>query len=316
MTRLLLSLFFSLCAIASAQTAGIGVFPPPANGSDGINQLTGDVTAGPGSGSQPSTISPNAVKYSMLKQSSANAWLTWPGDGSLGAGNCSTAQAPGEYWYSSFTVTLGNTCSTSGVGPLIIRATGVCTIAGTLSNNATNNSGSAEWGGSGGGGGFGAANGTAGGSITYGTITTMRAGGAAGTSGNPGGTGGTTSTAQQSVLLSGASMGWLRGGSGGGAGGSSGGVGGNGGGTIVLVCGSINFTGTISANGGNGVNGGSNTGGGGGGGGGIVITATPTYAANTGTLSVTSGSGGLIGTGTSTAGGAGGAGWTKQITIQ
>ena len=56
----------------------------------------------------------------------APAWARWLGDGSEGAGNCSTTLS-GEHWYSSFTVSGGNTCSINNSVGVTIRSTGACT---------------------------------------------------------------------------------------------------------------------------------------------------------------------------------------------
>ena len=246
------------------------------------------------------------------------AWMRFVGDGSGGAGNCSGTLVVGEYWYSSFTVANGNTCTAAGTnsGGLTIRSTGACTIAGTLSAAGIVASAQAgDWGGSGGGGGFGAAAGVAGVGTVYNNTTflTAPAGGASG--GAAGSVGGTLAVPRQTQLL-GAGNSFTRGGSQGGAGGSSGGGAGAGGGVITLICASINFTGTLNASGGNGGVGGANSGGGGGGGGGVAILATPTWTANSGSINVAGGAGGASGTGTSGAGGSGGAGWSKALTIQ
>src|SRR4051812_19568270 len=49
------------------QVANWVVLPTPAGGS-GLNQLTGDVTAGPGTGSQAATIATNAVSNAKAAQ--------------------------------------------------------------------------------------------------------------------------------------------------------------------------------------------------------------------------------------------------------
>jgi len=94
---------------------------------------------------------------------------------------------------------------------------------------------------------------------------------------------------------------------------ASGGGGGGGGGEAVVLCVSLNNTGTISANGGNGGNGGAegtNDGGGGGGGGGIVYVLYKALV-NLGTLSA---AGGTYGTGDYN-GAAGSAGTAKAVAI-
>lgn len=52
--------------------------------SDTINQLTGDVTAGPGSGSQVATIPNNTVTYAKMQDISAASRLLGRGDSSSG----------------------------------------------------------------------------------------------------------------------------------------------------------------------------------------------------------------------------------------
>jgi len=256
-------------------------------------------------------------KAAAASTTTAPGWLSWPGDGSLGASNCSGSLGIGEYYYSSFTVSLGNTCTVNGsnVGGAIIRVTGACSILGTLTiagyvSSATGG----DWGATGGGGGFGAVNGTAAPATLF-NSSTVSVGGTAGTSGVSGGGGNAVAVNRQSLFI-GEGTAFPRGGGPGGAGGSSGGAAGAGGGTIVLVCGSFDYTGgTITAAGSNGGAGGANTGGGGGGGGGVLILAAKTITVGGGSLVVTGGSGGAIGTGTSTAGGGGQNGWTKSIVI-
>src|SRR6185437_6097257 len=98
------------------------------------------------------------------------SWLLWQGDGSGGAFSCTsgTCAMRGENWYNSVNIAAGATAFLSAPGsgtlfegPLTIRSTGTCTIAGTLSASpnasATGISGNAFGGGSGGGGGGGTA---------------------------------------------------------------------------------------------------------------------------------------------------------------
>lgn len=64
-------------------------------GVDGINQLTGDVTAGPGNGSQVAIIAPNAVTTGKLAAGAAsNAKLADMPDGTIKANIAGTAAAP------------------------------------------------------------------------------------------------------------------------------------------------------------------------------------------------------------------------------
>lgn len=105
-------------------------------------------------------------------------------------------------------------------------------------------------------------------------------------------------------------------GAGGGEGGNSnvatGGDGGRGGGALIIECGgNWNFSGVISAKGGNGIAGGGGGGAGGGGGGGAggsIAVIYNTLVANTGVYLINGGNGGNGGTSTSRYGGGGGAG--------
>lgn len=261
----------------------------------------------------------------------APGWAHYLCDGSESDPNpAGTVNIQGVHCYPTLTVTNGNTLnvtftpSTSGAatdkpnGTFVAYVQGACTIGGTIQANAlTPNNINGYGGASGGGGGFGAANGTAGqnSDLPGGTgAAPIAAGGTGGTSGNTGSAGTTPSTSGIRDVLLGPPQ-WANcGGAAGGAGGSSGGAAGLGGGCIYLICGSVNFTGTLSATGGAGGAGGSNTGGGGGGGGGVVVLAGRTVT-NSGTITLTGGNGGAIGTGTSTAGGAGGTGWSKVFTL-
>ncbi len=62
-------------SIASPDTTISGYTPP---GGSGINQLTGDVTAGPGSGSQAATIGANKVTFAKFQQVGAGKLLGNP----------------------------------------------------------------------------------------------------------------------------------------------------------------------------------------------------------------------------------------------
>lgn len=152
---------------------------------------------------------------------------------------------------------------------------------------------------------YGAIGGGAGGNGGVGQATA----GSAGAAGNLGGIGGQGTSGNRAG--GGGGSGFGGGGGGGGAGTTSGtgGQGGRGGGVILIICGFLTGTGTISANGNNGSAGGASNGGsGGGGGGGAVVVGyhqvdgagSPTVQANGGT--------GPAGTGTGTKGGNGGAG--------
>ncbi len=260
-------------------------------------------------------------------------WLLWQGDGSQGAFSCTsgTCYALGDNSYSSVTVSSGATLAAHYYAgpnlsyttmPLIIRSTGTCTIAGTISaspntssDGLTNNS---FGGGSGGGGGGGTAAGSSGNSGNTGS-SGGSAGAASGGAGGNGGTGNYWTELQRTISSQGVSLSnflnkaW--GGAAGGAGGSSGGAGGAGGGVVILDCQSIDFTGTIDVSGAPGGNAtANNTGAGGGGGGGFVIMRSQNLT-NNGTINVSGGAGGSCGSYTGCgAGGAGADGWSEVFT--
>jgi|SRR5579864_4660545 len=252
-------------------------------------------------------------------------WLRFLGDGSGLDFTCPTTTCTlgDEHWYSSFTVAAGQTVVTTGAnGPIIIRATGTCTIAGTLSDSPNSGAGvtitgGGDFGGSGGGGGGGSAAGSGGFSTLADANLTINAGGSGGSPGSVGGTGTAPTVEQYHLLLGGGSF-WPVGGSMGGQGGNNGGAGGTGGGPIILVCNTIDFTGTIDVSGGPGVAApASNTGGGGGGGAGYVILSATSYTTTTGTFNVSGGAGGGCGSNSGCgAGGNGGNGWHIALTIQ
>jgi hypothetical protein len=252
-------------------------------------------------------------------------WLRFLGDGTAGAYSCTsgTCVLGDERWFSSFNVSAGATLVTTGQnGPIVIRSTGTCTVAGTMSDSPNSGAGvtitgAGDFGGGGGGGGGGAAAGKAGLTTVGDAGVPINAGGAAGAaSGGNGGNGGGSGTAQYHLLLSSGTF-WPVGGSMGGAGGSSGGAGGWGGGPIVLVCNTIDFTGTIDVSGGpGGASPGNNSGAGGGGGAGYVILSAVNYTANTGTINTTGGAGGSCNSNSGCgAGGNGGNGWSVAWTI-
>jgi hypothetical protein len=226
----------------------------------------------------------------------APAWLRHLGDGNEGAYTCTsgTCNLYGEHWYSSLSVSSGATLAVNGGNDLLIlRVTGACTVAGTISG--ATDSQSAYFGGAGGGGGGGSSAGGAGGGATWNALA-VAAGGTAGTAA-AGGIGDSAfaeygGPAASNTLLSAGSF-WPLGGNHGGAGGNSGPAGGNGGSGLILVCGSINFTGTINASGVAGApSTANNMGASGGGGGGYAILATPAYTANTGELNAAGAPGG------------------------
>jgi len=87
----------------------------------GINQLTGDVTAGPGTGSQVATISNNAVTYAKMQDISAASRL-------LGRGSAAGAGDPQEITLGSGLTMTGTTLAASGSG-------GTVTHTGNLTAN-------------------------------------------------------------------------------------------------------------------------------------------------------------------------------------
>lgn len=261
--------------------------------------------------------------------STVPGWLQYLGDGSDGALNVTSGSTNlnGEHWYSSVNISSGATVAlNTGEPGLIIRSTGACTIAGTLSVSANTGGGgvttTSNYGGGGGGGGGGTAAGAAGSSAGL-----FGGGGTAGVS--SGGTGGTASAPAANgyrIAISGFGMNFSSnlasgtlvayGGAPGGTGGTGAAVGGKGGNAVVLICASLVFTGTIDASGQAGGNSAANNnGGGGGGGGGFIIVRSPSVTTNTGTINVAGGTGGTCGAFTGCGvGGAGGAGWSKVFT--
>ena len=253
--------------------------------------------------------------------------LAYLGDGSDGAYVCTPGPTclvanGGEYWYTDFTVAVGQTVTYSPAVsgyPNIIRATGTCTIAGTLTvgPNQTN---AGNYGGGGGAGGGGTLIGAVGGR----SLALPNNGGTAGNAGGGAGGNGTgidvhfqRMIATNTLFMTSdqtQSSHWAIGGAIGGAGGSAGPAGNYGAGALVLACNSINFTGTINAIGLVGRDStGNNVGASGGGGGGIVILRAPTLT-NTGTINLGGGAGGscLAFTGCGV-GGTGGAGWSYVL---
>jgi len=164
----------------------------------------------------------------------------------------------------------------------------------------------------GGSGGAGASAGTSPGSAGTngaGNIFTAGAGGggAASTSGSTGGSAGTAVNSYSTRFFKVVNLIVGGGGGGGGTGSGTGGTGGRGGGAFYLECkGTLNFTGTINANGANGGNG-TNAAGGGGGGGGSVVILYNSLTANSGTINTSKGTGGTTST-TNVGGGGGGGG--------
>jgi hypothetical protein len=252
------------------------------------------------------------------------AWLRYLGDGSGGDYSCPSGQCilGDEHWYSSFTVALGATVvTTGGNGPIVIRSTGACTIAGTVSDSPNSGAGvtitaSGDFGGTGGGGGGGGGAGSPGFSTLADANLVINTGGSAGAAGAAGGNGVSPGIAQYRLLLGGGTF-WPVGGSQGGPGGSNGGAGGYGGGPIIFVCNTIDLTGTIDVSGGpGGGSPGANAGAGGGGGGGYVILSATTIN-KAGTINTTGGPSGSCNSNPGCGpGGSGGNGWDAELTIQ
>lgn len=78
-------------------------------GGGGITQLTGDVTAGPGTGSVAATIPPNTVTYAKMQDVSAASRL-------IGRGSAAGAGDPQEITLGSGLTMTGTTLSSSGGG--------------------------------------------------------------------------------------------------------------------------------------------------------------------------------------------------------
>jgi hypothetical protein len=260
-------------------------------------------------------------------------WLAWLGDGSEGAYSCTsgTCVLGGEHWFSSFTVASSATVVNTTINsPVIIRSTGACTVNGTISNSVNTAGGkginfNGDFGGAGGGGGGGAVGALVEGQNGLGTVgiggLPIDNGGPGGGAGAAGGVGQSVDRGQFHMILSSGTF-WPVGGSAGGQGGCNGhgkcgGNGGAGGGPVILICSSLNFTGTIDASGAPGAPAPINfTGGGGGGGGGYVIFSTLSYVANTGAINVSGGAGGSCNTTGCAVGAAGGSGFDYFETIQ
>jgi hypothetical protein len=269
------------------------------------------------------------ITMSAQAQRNSPAWLQYLGNDSGGSYSCNsgTCVLGDERWFSSFTVSRGAVVvSTANNGPFIIRSTGTCSVAGTISNSVNTAHGggvfnSGDFGGGGGGGGGGKIGGQAGlNGVGDGNIEIVAAGNG-GAPGQRGGTGESPSALQYRSLIAGGTF-WAVGGATGGRGGgngsgAAGGVGGTGGGPVIIVCETIDFTGTIDASGGAGAAApANNTGAGGGGGGGYVVLAAEDFVANSGTIKTGGGAGGGCGSHTGCGpGGAGGNGWHYSITI-
>jgi len=261
---------------------------------------------------------------SLHAQTSATPpWLKWLGNGTNSYTCSGTCNLGEELWYTNFTVSPGATVQNpSGNGPIIIRATGTCSIQGTISNSALGAnfgiSGKGDFGGGGGGGGGGNAAGTVGSTTQVIPAIPLVSGGPPGAAGGGNARNAASTTINEwQQFISGGSD-WPGGGGAGGQGGSNGGVGGNGGGPVILICNTIHFTGIIDVRGAAGGNSpGNNQGAGGGGGGGYVLMAAISFTAQTGTTLVTGGAGGTCAGHTNCGtGGSGGTGWAKYVTIQ
>ena len=299
----------SLQGVATISSQGVAT--AQATGTTSISATQGSIT-----GSTTLTVNPSMT---------AAPWLEFLGDGSDGDYTCSsgTCSLGGEHWFSSFDVPSGSTIVPTGPStPLVIRSTGPCTIAGLISASPNSGAGATitgngDFGGGGGGGGGGSAAGQGGFATLADGNLVINNGGAAGSSGGgAGGTGGISILSEYRTLLVGGTF-FPVGGGAGGQGGSGGGAGGNGGGAVILVCNSINFTGTIDVSGGAGAaSPSSNTGAGGGGGAGYVIFSALTYPTMSGTINTSGGTGGSCNAnGGCGAGGNGASGWSVTLTI-
>jgi hypothetical protein len=251
-------------------------------------------------------------------------WLYWQGDGTSSF-SCLSGTCPitGENWYTNFTVAAGATVTNaSSNSAIVIRATGTCTVNGTISNSVNSGSfgtsGDGDFGGGGGGGGGGTGAGSWGETTQVIPNIPLVNGGIGGNAGGGAAGSGRSTTINQYQMFMSVGSDWPSGGGAGGQGGSNGAAGGNGGGPVILVCDIIDFTGTIDVSGAPGGNAaGNNTGAGGGGGGGYAVLAAPTFVANTGTIRVIGGPGGSCGGFTNCgAGGGGGTGWSYSIRVE
>src|SRR5205807_9188176 len=121
MNRLKLTFAFAaLLVVASvidlgAQSSNTTTPQTVVNGTTGTTQAVGD----------------NSTKLATTayvdQNQNAPAWARWLGDGSEGAGNCSGTLTAGEHWYTTFTVSGGNTCTVTANFAAVARATGACT---------------------------------------------------------------------------------------------------------------------------------------------------------------------------------------------
>ena len=260
----------------------------------------------------------------------APVWLHYFCDGSEPDPNGSTS-VQGMHCYQNLTVPSGATLtvtaknSTSGtpqnvpIGALMAFVSGACSIAGTINAAAiitSNGNGGGAGGGGGGGSTIAGSNGADSDVFGSASVTRVAAGAFGGAIGQSGGNGTSPQPSSQKAIWSKAlTLGSLGGSFGGKGGGNSSTNGGGGGGGVMLVCGSISFTGSINASGANGFAGSGGIGGGGGGGGGVVLLASPNYLADSRAIVVSGGVGGLGGSGAGN-GGNGGNGWFKEFSLQ
>jgi hypothetical protein len=238
----------------------------------------------------------------QAQTTSTPAWLTFVGDGSSGSYSCTSGKCilGDEHWYTSFNVSAGATVVTTGQnGPIIIRATGTCTIAGLVSDSPNSGAGititgNGDFGGGGGGGGGGSSGGNMGKmGVGDGNIPIVNSGSGGNGGGGNGGNGNGSVINQYRTLIASGSYWPVGGGAGGQGGGPNGAQGGTGGGPIIFVCHNIDFTGTIDVSGGPGSNSpSSGNGAGGGGGAGYVILSAVNYTNNSGNINLNGGSGG------------------------
>lgn len=272
----------------------------------------------------------SAAQPTSLYLTDAPTWLHYFCDGSEPDPDGSLT-VQGAHCYQNLTVPASATLSVSAVtsksgvpqdvpvGAFFAFVSGACTIAGTINSNAINPLEGNGGGSGGGGGGSPSDSGNVGADGTLmGSASSVRAagGGAGGGAGNSGANGTGPSVGTQIFVVGDAlALGEFGGSTGGPGGGKPSAAAGLGAGGVALICGSLSFTGVISANGGSGAAGSGTGGGGGGGGGGVVLTVSPNYLANSGTIAVNGGSGGL-GAGGAGNGGSGGNGWFKQFVLQ
>jgi hypothetical protein len=290
------------------------------------NAAQNSVFAGPASGgagapsyqTAPTFNGSNITNLPVQFSTSVPAWLQNLGSGADGAETCN-GNLSGEYYYTTFSVPNGNTCTINANDGLTIHATGACTINGTIVGQSV--TASAIGGGGPGGSGGGTAAASAGSNTYFNASGAGSVAGGRGTAGGASGGSGTNGTApsqstQRAIFNSGdGSDGQFLGGGYSGQGGSSGGASANGGGGLVLICASITGSGTINLSGANGNNAtGNNTGPSAGGGGGVFIASSQASETFGLTVNVAGGSAGscLSYTGCGAAG-TSAAGWSTEV---